>query len=245
MSAHPTMPKREDNKNHEIHLRGLLIRDGDICLLCQQHPVVDKTVDHVNSKKNDWSLRNLALLCRSCNGAEGARHRNKSGRIITPENILIYRDEARQKLLELNPTAAPAAKPKPPGEFTPQSSNPTVDRRGWGSSEEAANLLMEPVYRLWVFNWVDNIGSIEKPDAIDAGAEYLDQTVGRASQQTVERYFRKIISAAGWLEECRGEGNVPAWGFRAGIAQAELKRRLQGRVNILAPRVPVLEREEA
>lgn len=118
---------------------------------------------------------------------------------------------------------------------------PGVDRRAWGTAEEAANLLMEPAYRLWLFRWVKRNGTISKGDAIDAGAEYLDQVVGRGSQATVLRYFQKVISSAGWLEERRGSSSEPLWGFRTGVALEGLEEMLESRMRPVASAIPLLE----
>jgi hypothetical protein len=118
---------------------------------------------------------------------------------------------------------------------------PGVDRRAWGTAEEAANLLMEPTFRLWLFRWVKRNGTISKGDAIDAGAEYLDQMVGRGSQATVLRYFQKVISSHGWLEERRGSSSEPLWGFRTGVALDALEELLESRMRPVAPAIPLLE----
>ena len=238
------MPRRLTEKQRRVLLNALIHRDGDICRLCLESPVRDRTIDHLNGRKRDDRLANLALLCRTCNTAEGNRAR-RGGRLLTPQTAPFYYTIAAETLLKLKGHTAVAT---PPGARVTcvrvsegENGRNGVDRRGWGSTEETANLLMEPTYRLWLFRWVRERGFVTKEDAIDAGAEHLDQTVGRASQQTVERYFRKAISSVGWLEEARGEGGQPVWGFRTGVAIDALQELLERRTRAVAPAIPELE----
>lgn len=239
------MPKRMPHKEHKVLMEAVILRDGDICKLCRETPVVDKTLDHVNGRKRDNRLENLALECRSCNTAEGNRARHGQ-RLLTPQNLLCWTLRAAETLAKAK---GGVPLPEVPGARVPlrvsERERTGVDRRGWSSTEEAANLIMEPTYRLWLFRWVKENGSIGREDAIDAGAEHLDQTVGRASQQTVERYFRKAISSTGWLEERRGADSQPLWGFRTGIAVDVLEAMLERRMKAIGPQVPALEQVNA
>lgn len=232
------MPKRMTQKNRNVLLQAVIDRDGDICKLCRETPVLDKTIDHVNGRKRENRLDNLALLCRSCNTAEGNRMR-RGHRLLTPLSLPIYNTRAHETLLNLK---GQTALPDMPGSRVTlrvsEREQPGVDRRGWSSTEEAANLIMEPTYRMWLFRWVKAKGWIGREDAIDAGAEYLDVTVGRASQQTVERYFRKAISSVGWLEERRGESSQPVWGFRTGTPLEELEAMFERRMKAIGTPPP-------
>lgn len=291
------MPRRMSSAKRRVLMLAVLFQQGDICLLCQETPVKDKTIDHLNGNGRDDRIENLVVLCRGCNSAEGNRTRRGESRLITRKTLPSYQRAAAEKLCmprhgaDLPPTSQAR------GEFTADEKDrnplmdreltgstgragnvraagrapksletgadtaatggrvpwvsecvrgdgrpePGVDRRAWGSAEEAANLLMEPTYRLWVFRWVKRNGTVSKGDAIDAGSEYLDQTVGRGSQATVERYFRKIISSHGWLEERRGSSSEPLWGFRTGVALDGLEELLESRMRPVAPATPLLE----
>jgi len=239
------MPRRMTKKQRAVLLERVIARDGDICKLCRETPVRDRTMDHLNGRKRDDRVENLVLLCRACNTAEGNRAR-RGQRLLTPATLAFYNARAAETLSNLN---GPRAVAHPSGARVTlrvsERENAGVDRRGWGSVEEAANLIMEPAYRIWLFRWVKAKGVISRGDAIDAGAEHLDQTVGRASQQTIERYFRKATSTVGWLDERRGDSGQPVWGFRTGLAIDELEALLERRVRGASPRVPELEPEEA
>lgn len=226
-----------------MYLEAVILRDGDLCMLCRRSPVLERTLDHLNGNSRDDRLENLVLLCRGCNTAEGNRARGGGRRLLTRESLPQYRARAAETVanasaLQRMQPASGARVTVSEGEMeAPHHGPPGIDRRGWGSAEEAANQLMEPTYRLWLFRWVKNRGSINRADAIDAGAEYLDRAVGRASQQTVERYFRKAISSTGWLEERRGEGSTPVWGFRVGVAIEMLQDALERRMRPVAPAI--------
>ncbi len=236
-----SMPKRMNEKLHRLLLEAVIIRDGDICLLCLEMPVRDKTLDHLNNNSNNNALSNLNLLCRSCNVAENNRARSgkSRSRLLTAETLPAYRLRASKKLPPGSQVtvcvekqvvvegAAPVPPPVPPAPLlfpTPPS------RLGFGSTEEQANLLMEPVYRKWLFDWVQAKGYITKQEAVNAGAEYLDQKVGRGSPPTTERYFMKAISQEGWLMDHRAEFGQPAWVFRTGIDVEALGRALASRL---------------
>lgn len=236
------MPKRMPARERLMYLEAVILRDGDLCLLCRRMPLLERTLDHVNGRSRDNRLENLVLLCRACNTAEGNRARRGgiNRRLLTPASLPQYRARAAETLANASrfqkmPDPSGARVTVSEGEMgRPRPGEPGIDRRGWGSAEEAANQVMEPTYRLWLFRWVKDRGFIGRADAVDAGAEYLDQAVGRASQQTVERYFRKAISSTGWLEERRGEGSAPVWGFRVGIAIEILQRALEQRMRPIA-----------
>lgn len=230
------MPRRMSPRDRLHLLERVIMRDGDICLLCRQMPCRDKTLDHVNGNKRDDRLENLALLCRACNTAEGNRAR-RGARLLTLESLPIYVARAAETVATRKgqnslPDQSGA---RVTSVRVSESERSGVDRRGWGSTEETANLIMEPTYRLWLFRWVKERGFIGREDAIDAGAEYLDQAVGRASQQTIERYFRKVISSAGWLVEDRGESSEPVWVFRGEVDLSKLEGLLEGRMKAQRP----------
>lgn len=231
------MPKRLSDKDRQVLIDAVITRDGDICTLCRETPVKHRTLDHVNNKARDHRLENLALLCRSCNTSEGNRAR-RGQRVLTPENLSCWRARAHETLANAVGRNALAGAP---GARVPlrvsERERTDADRRGWGLAEEAANLIMEPNYRLWLYRYVLTHGHITKEAAIDGGAEYLDQVVGRASQQTVERYFRKAISITGWLEERRSGDGQPVWCFRTDTKHEELRTLLERRMRTITPLV--------
>ena len=236
------MPKRMSEKERRVLIQAVIIRDGDVCTLCTETPVRAKTLDHVNGKPRDNRLENLVLLCRPCNTAEGNRAR-RGCRLLTPSTLAHFSARAHETLV--NASSGRELPDQSGARVTCESERvrvrdgrgPGIDRRGWGPSEETANLVMEPTYRLWLYRWVKQQGYISRQDAIDAGAEYLDQTVGRASQQTIERYFRKAISSAGWLEERRGDSSEPVWGFRTCVSLDAIEALLEKRMRAIGPRL--------
>lgn len=234
------MPRRMKPRERRALLEAVILRDGDICKLCRETPVIDRTIDHVNGKPSDNRLENLVLLCRACNTAEGNRAR-RGQRLLTPATLPMYTTRAAETVFNANGSSTLPARLG--ARVTPvrvsERERTGADRPGWSSAEEAANLVMEPTYRLWLFRWVREHGWIGREDAIDAGAEHLDQTVGRASQQTIERYFRKVISSVGWLEERRDPGSKPVWTFRSGTDLDALQAMLEGRMRALGPQEDV------
>jgi hypothetical protein len=207
------VPKRINQKLYRTLLAALLERDGDVCILCGASPVVDATIDHLNGIITDNRLKNLHRMCRGCNTGERNRGRR---RLLTAESIAFFRVHWSLKPLPL-PQVTPVCEDRKP---------PALK---WNlSTAEEANLVLEPLYRRWIFLEVKTKGGIFKSDAIHGGAEYLEKSVGRGSPATTERYFQKIISCQGWLVEQGGVQGFPQWVFRLGSNLTELETRLFG-----------------
>lgn len=103
-------------------------------------------------------------------------------------------------------------------------------------AEDAAILgkMMNPLYRLWLYDHVLRHGFITKGGALDAGGEFLIQTLGCGNQITVGRYFRNVTNPInGWLEETRDARGKATFAFRPGVNLAELRVLLRGRVDAL------------
>lgn len=223
-------------KTRAVLLLAIIMRDGDICLLCHEAPVIDKTIDHVNNNKHDNSLTNLVLLCRTCNGAEGNRARSKPPcRLLTPETLSFYRAALPPNIARatqgasVDVTAQVQAWAREQGQAWPL---PTLERRGFGPVEEAPALPMASEYRAWLFRLVGTQGFITKNEAVNGGAEYLMTKLGRGNPVTTERYFMMAVSPQGWLCEDRDHSGGPIWIFRRGVKLQDLKRMFEARVQV-------------
>lgn len=211
------MPKRINQKLYKTLLVALLERDGDVCILCGARPVVDVTIDHLNGIITDNRLENLHRMCRGCN--TGERNRGKR-RFLTAETVAFYRKHR-------------GLKPLSEAQVTPVCETAISSSPQWNfSTAEEANLVLEPLYRRWIFQQVNETGGIIKADAVNGGAEYLESLVGRGSPATTDRYFQKIISSQGWLEEERVRQGFPRWVFRHGLNLRELEIRLFGQLDV-------------
>lgn len=196
-----------------VLLEAIIQRDGDACILCRKSPVKDKTLDHLNGIIRDDRLENLHLMCRGCNTAERNRAARGS-RILTTETIAAHR--ARLGL-----------SPLPKSQVTPVCVGQPRGQRWALTTADEANLVLEPPYRLWLFQQVQAHGGISKTDAINAGAEYLHRSVGKGSPATTDRYFQKVISSMGWLTEIRNANGHPIWAFRDGEDLKTLENSLK------------------
>jgi hypothetical protein len=216
------MSKRKYPGKRQELLNYLAVRDGGMCcLLC--HSTDDLTIDHTDNNPDNNDPANLHILCRSCNTAE--RNRRKSGgRRLNTETAPKYVIFLRDSLANKSQVTSVCVREKPDGTTAPA---PRA-RSPWafGTSEEA-NRVMEPAYRLWVIETVTRQGRISKADAIHAGAEYLQKRVGRGSPATTERYFRKMISATGCLQQGRGLNGETEWVFRSDLNLEEVERNLR------------------
>jgi hypothetical protein len=208
-------------------MNALIVRDGSpCCLLCPR--TGDLTIDHLDSNPKNNHLSNLHILCRGCNTSE--RNRRKAGeRRLTAETAPKYRALLKERLAK-----APQVTPVCVGENDTTSPPPRPSpRNAWafGTSEEA-NRVMEPMYRLWVFETVTRQGSINKGDALHAGAEYLQKQVGRGSPASTERYFLKMASATGCLEQVRGPHGGLEWVFRSGADLHQLGKQFRAEAGV-------------
>lgn len=245
------MARRMPPKLYNQRDNQLIARDGDVCPLCVYEaggrdtgPIIDVTIDHLDNRKTNHSLRNLCRMCRAHNTAERNRHIAGNPRIITPENASAFLNRAAE---------IAAARKQGNGLLRPSRlqgtgekervreregliarglrERPEIDR-----DEESAGVmqeLMPHVYRLWVFEQVKADGFIWLSDAIHAGSEHVVDVTGKGSEQTIGRYWKQITSRAGWLVEARDARGRIVWNFRAGRDLNELESKLRGRVQAL------------
>ena len=96
----------------------------------------------------------------------------------------------------------------------------------FGSAEMAANYIMEHLWRSWVYRHVLAHGYISKDDAVEAGAEILQQELGRGSAQSTTRYLKKAGSRVGHLVETRQVKPYPVWVARDESAKARMQAEI-------------------
>ncbi len=218
------MPNRFSNPRRKLIRDALLERDGHLCIHCKapfgKNHRLQPTIDHVDTKKENHAPENLVLMHRKCNTKEGNMSRHGYTRRVTPENVAEHRAKALEKWLLISQSMAekPAKKSGvtrvKESEREKEKTGTNGDmRKGWGSSEETAALLMVPHFRKWLILMITRHGSISTSDAINGGTERLVQDLGRGSQQTVRRYFEAATSIEGFLVERRDKGRV-VWVFR-------------------------------
>lgn len=230
----------------------LIARDGDVCLLClleaggrDPGPIRDATIDHLDNRKSNHSLRNLTRMCRAHNTAERNRVVAGRPRLLTADNVAGLRALAAEIVAARNQASAnPLSRDEAQGtggregerEARPVVARMIRDRPEMDRDDEDASTmqdLMPHVYRLWVFEQVAADGSITQSDAIHAGSEHVMDVTGRGSEQTIGRYWKQITSRAGWLEEARDERGRLVWRFRTGRDLHELELKLRGRTEAL------------
>lgn len=200
--------------------RFLVLRDGEKCARCGKTPTTQNEVldiDHIDGLLFNGDPDNLQLLCRSCNVAKqnGAR-------------------------LALASPSLGAASPSPSAQFVRERKEGRSETRvareavdySQGGVEMKANYLYEVHFRNWLMEKVAQRGSIEKGDAIAAGAEVVG-----ASPATTAKYLAKLISSAGPLKEVKG---------MLGEKSLILKEHLQAEIfHDGPPARPVHQRESA
>lgn len=232
----------------------LIARDGDVCLLClleaggrDPGPIRDATIDHLDNRKSNHSLRNLTRMCRAHNTAERNRIVAGHPRLLTADNVAGLRALAAEIVAARNQASAnPLSRDEAQGTCGREREGeegvrhvvarmirdrPEIDR----DDEIASTMqdLMPHVFRLWVFQQVNADGFITQSDAIHAGSEHVMDVTGRGSEQTIGRYWKQITSRAGWLEEVRDDRGRLVWRFRAGRDLHELELKLRGRAEAL------------
>ena len=96
-------------------------------------------------------------------------------------------------------------------------------------SSIVSSILMDAYFRLWLFRLVGGQGEVAWEEAVNSGAEFLNNQLGHGSPKTTQRYFNKVISSEGWLERRFNLPGVPVWVFRKGDLGA-LEKDLENRV---------------
>ena len=209
------MPKRFNSKKRQRLLDAVIRRDGDICLLCHKTDFKDKerNLDHMDGNKWNNRLVNLHLLCRGCNTAENNRAET-SGRKLTAETLselyaaLPQNTEAAS--LPSHTHSHPYKSPRG------RDNRDVLDRGGQSGAAGVSTYLMEAHYRDWLAHLARNQKQVTEQEALNSGAEYLHRRIGRGSPVTVRRYFDKITSPEGWLEEFKDARGRSLWRFRKG-----------------------------
>lgn len=159
--------------------RFLVLRDSELCLLCQRGPGKNRRfeIDHIDSNPRNDDPANLCLLCSQC---------NKKLQILTPSE---HKKLVRRRYAQLV------------CEWECVRGNPSTlikkSQVGYseGNKEMQANNLFEVEYREWLLRQVKLGGYYPKDEAINAGAEEVG-----CSPATATRYLNKLTSAAGVLE---------------------------------------------
>jgi hypothetical protein len=226
-------------------------------------PLLSPTLDHLDGDKRNGRPSNIIRLCRPHNAAEGNRVRPAikarkkarpadrdslppiwTSRIVNPVTYPGLRERAAE-ILRNRTEQQDLQKPSGArGEGRGEGGNAqpelvarwTPERHESDSDVERARILqdlMNPLYRLWVFEQVKEHGCITKADAIVSGAEHVDEETGRGAKKTILDYFDKISSRAGWLEEVRNAQGRLVWVFRDGRDITALETKLRGRVKTL------------
>lgn len=182
------MPRRWGVNTRVWAYRFLVLRDGEKCANpdCPNGrvPTTQNTldIDHINGLEFDNDPDNLQLLCRSCNVAKenGARltASGRSASHIPSDQCVRERKEGRSET---------------------RVAREAVDYSR-GNPEMQANYLYEVQFRNWLMQKVAQQGSLDKLDAVSAGAEVVG-----CSPATSAKYLAKLTSSAGPLSEIKGK----------------------------------------
>lgn len=238
-------------------LDAIIARDGDRCFngLCPTYagkpvPAAIRTIHHFDGNKRHNAFANLRLLCKPCNTAESNRRRAwAKSRRRKPDPFPQLRSSAVETA---RPTEGNAREPNAQvtgrererdnaqgdgPQSTPFMAIPSLGKTGsafvpnphpaFGSAEMAANYIMDRLWRARAWRIVLAEGYIEKADAVDGGAEYVRQRVGRGSPETTARYFRMAIAPReGYLIESHKVMPYPVWIARDDDARRRMAEEL-------------------
>lgn len=175
--------------------RFLVLRDGEKCANpdCPNGrvPTTQNTldIDHINGLDFDNDPDNLQLLCRSCNVAK-----ENGARLALASPSL----GAASPTTSNQTPSAQCVRERKEGRSETRVAREAVDY-SQGGVEMKANYLYEVQFRHWLMEKVAQRGSIEKGDAIAAGAEVVG-----CSPATSAKYLAKLTSTAGPLKEVKG-----------------------------------------
>lgn len=224
------MPKRQTKKQNRVLINFVIPRDGNICLLClkTRFRYKERSLDHMDNDPKNNDPANIHVLCLKCNTGEENRHRVGKPRKLRADTVEQYRKRARERLNK----APGAILSHTHTHEAPGGIKMGVQKNHWQSfrrDDAPSPYQMESLFRYWLFRLVGGEGFVSREDAVNAGAEYLDQHLGGGSTVTVGRYFDKVISSTGWLIEDRDPLGRPIWKFRITIDLEELARRLEKR----------------
>jgi len=203
-------------------------RDGDICLLCLKtvFKLRERTLDHLDNGKENHDPANIHLLCRGCNTAENNRLRAGNPRLLTAKTLSERLAIARAHLAKTKKNSSqmplslsPSSPQVPTMQSKPSSSKlipslPAIRRKIAGMSKYDSSLYMVPIYWLWLFRRVKEKGSITKRVALNDGALYLRQSIGRGHPKTLEPYFEMQTGEEGFLIEDIDEQGQSVWRLR-------------------------------
>ena len=184
-------PRRWGNNTRLWVYRYLVIRDGERCARCLSSPTGQNgnsagqnalEIDHEDGNPWNDDPNNLRLLCKKCN--------------VILENKARSLQPAHPPLAR--PPSAQCVREREEGKPETRIVREVVDFMQ-GAAEMQANFLYEVQYRHWLLEEVSKKGSIEKGDAINAGAEVVG-----CSPATTQKYLAKLLSTAGPLCEFKG-----------------------------------------
>lgn len=166
------MPRRFSSETRKWIYNYLVLRDGEKCAICDYVPTTRNTldIDHADNNKRNNAQSNLRLACRGCNVAK----ENKRRRGRPSDQRERERENPNTRIFKL---------------AVPYSS---------GSPEMQANACYEIPYRVWLLSYITDHDFIGKPDAINAGAEYVG-----CNPTTARKYLDKLTSLLGPLAETK------------------------------------------
>lgn len=209
------MANRFQKNQHRLAYNFIAARDGEYCLVCKRKPTqVRLEIDHADNNPSNWDPDNLHLLCQ--------RHNLKMRQVTVREHKRLIAHYSAMNVYE---------RERERGNPSTSALKTLVDYRQ-GSPEMQVSSWCDEQYRNWILTYIKANGFIPKEEAIYSGAEIVGN-----SPTTCQRYLKKLISAAGPLEQKRdATGTVvityrvppkPQGGKRAAAPEVHRKRRPQ------------------
>jgi len=163
------MPRRFSSETRRWIYNFLALRDGEQCAICGEIPTTRNTLDIDHIDGNPRNNEQSNLQL-ACRGCNVAKE-NKRRPGVQGER---ERENPNTRVFKL---AIPY---------------------GSGSPEMQANACYEIPYRVWLLSYIVEHGFIGKPDAINAGAEYVG-----CNPTTARKYLDKLVSLAGPCAETK------------------------------------------
>jgi hypothetical protein len=187
------MANRFQNNQHRLAYGFIASRDGEYCLICKRgHEKVKLQIDHADNNTSNWESDNLHFLCQ--------RHNLRFRSVPVTEKL---------RTIQLHSAKNEREREKRYGSISTKVAKDTIDYQS-GSVEMKANSIFEPRFTEWLLRNLP----MSKDEAIHSGAH-----IAGCSSLTTERYLKKLISAAGPLQELRDGMNVPIIDFKADLKQ--------------------------
>ncbi len=187
------MANRFQANQHHLAYDFIASRDGEYCLICKRGTgQVKLQIDHADNNPSNWESDNLHLLCQT--------HNLQLRSVPVVKKLHTIRWHSAKNV---------CVREKRYGSISTKVAKDTLDYQS-GSVEMRANSMFEPAFTEWLLKNLP----MAKNEAVYSGAH-----VTGCSPTTIERYLKKLTSAAGPLNAFRDAMGTATIDFKPDLKQ--------------------------